>query len=67
LSKPRVKYSSLVYAEVGHCALLRPIDHPSYFVSNEKVARTSKVLSYNRDTGRIETENTVYIPQQSRI
>lgn len=45
-------------------AYLTPVDHPDTVnVSNTRVARTSAIVSMNSDTGRIETRNTVYIPQ----
>ena len=46
-------------------AILNPVDHPdSANVSNTKEVFTSKVLSYDPESGRIETENTIYIPYE---
>lgn len=57
-----VHYSRLVYAKVGHRACLYPIDHTSSWVSNTCEAVTSEVLSYDQNSGRIETLNSVYYP-----
>ena len=47
----------------GGSAYLYPVDHPDTTnVSNTTVARTSKVVSWNKETGVIETLNTIYTP-----
>lgn len=44
-------------------AYLEPVDHPDTVnVSNKSVARTSAIVSMNSATGRIETQNTIYMP-----
>lgn len=49
---------------VGHPAVLKPIDHPdSEYVSNTKCVLTSLVVSHD-DTGRVETVNTIYVPEE---
>lgn len=48
---------------VGNVAYLTPIDHPDFEnVSNTKLVRTSRIVSHNEGTGRIETQNTIYVP-----
>lgn len=48
---------------VGQGAIIKPIDHPdSVNVSNNKMALTSRVLSYNKETGVFDTVNSVYKP-----
>lgn len=48
---------------IGLGALVTPIDHPdTENVSNERVARTSPVRSWDKESGRLETANTIYIP-----
>jgi len=48
---------------VGNVAYLTPIDHPDHEnVSNTKLVRTSHIVSHNEATGRIETQNTIYVP-----
>ncbi len=42
--------------------LIYPADHPSSYVSNTNVCLTSLVLSFCRDSGKIETQNTIYTP-----
>lgn len=49
---------------IGHPCFLFPVDHPdSERVTNLNMVRTSNVVSYDVSTGRIETENTIYIPE----
>lgn len=49
---------------VGKYAFLVPIDHPDYKnVSNDTVTKTSTVVSYDPETGTIETKNTIYVKQ----
>jgi len=48
--------------QVGNSAWINPIDHPSEYVSNKSLARTSKVISFDEKTGVFETQNTVYVP-----
>ena len=59
MKKKIVHYvGEVAFLGVGACAYLTPTDHPS--VSNTKTVRTSPVASYNRETGELETENTIY-------
>ena len=60
--KQRVKYdgSKGFHIQVGMSALIHPIDHPSYRVSNGSLTQTSTVLSYDEETGVFETLNTIY-------
>lgn len=60
--KPTVEYSAALFVEVGLCALVSPKNHPSIFVSNTKIVRTSPVIRANSETGLIETDNTKYVP-----
>ena len=46
----------------GSPTYLFPVDHYSALVSNENIARTSKVLNYDEETGEIETLNNIYVP-----
>lgn len=48
---------------MGGRAFLHPLDHDSPLVSNTTVAMTSRVVAHDLQSGRIETENTVYIPE----
>lgn len=70
VNKPIVHYSWLRGAHVGYPAHLTPIDHPNHIeghdVSNTRMVSTSKVIAYDEITGRIETQNTIYMPEQSR-
>ena len=48
---------------VGNVAYLTPIDHPDGLnVTNTQLVRTSRIVSRNDTTGRIETQNTIYMP-----
>lgn len=47
---------------VGNRVVLQPVDHPGDRVSNTGPAITSTVISWN--DGRIETLNTVYLPEE---
>lgn len=45
--------------------ILWPIDHPdTEHVSNASFILTSEMLHIDQDTGRIETQNTVYVPNR---
>lgn len=61
-SKKTVRYSQLGACMVGSSALLLPVDHPGPHVSNTKFVTTSTVLSFDPETGIIETLNTRYVP-----
>lgn len=53
--------------EVGERVILHPINHPDTInVSNTTTVITSKVVSWNKETGVIETQNTVYIPMGAK-
>lgn len=64
--KPIVQYRGEA-VPFGGSALLFPVDHPNHLeghdVSNTKMATTSKVISWDESSGRIETQNTVYYPE----
>ena len=64
-SKQVVHYIDLIRCEVGLRATLIPVDHPSNLVVNGERSITSMVLSYDRETGIIETMNTIYKPVRS--
>ena len=57
--KPKYKYSSGITEAIrkGESARIFTIDHP-IFGSNW--VRTSTVIKYNKETGEIETRNSVY-------
>lgn len=61
--KPIVHYRGKAVKK-GARALLQPVDHTNHLeghdVSNEQVALTSTVVSWEGD--RIETKNTIYVP-----
>lgn len=71
-SKPVVHYRPFPKAKIhiGVPALVFPIDHknhaPGQNVSNTCVARTSKVISVNHETGEFETLNTIYKLESSK-
>lgn len=62
--KPVVYFTGVVSCEVGLPALVFPYDHPSEFVSNRTLARTSlvknKVIDVHNRIIQFETENTIY-------
>ena len=62
-SKPVVQYATASFIRVGERADVVPVDHPDTFnVTNGEWASTSKVLSYDANTGEFETLNTRYVP-----
>lgn len=69
--KQVVKYSSVTFPSaviagldvVGTSAYVVPVDHPSIWVTNGKVATTSPIVEYDETTGIFETLNTVYVPE----
>jgi hypothetical protein len=62
--KPFVRYipAEDQFIRVGFSACVFPIDHTSELVSNKIKIITSIVGNYNKESGRFETQNTVYIP-----
>lgn len=64
--KKTVKYipGTVLNAEVivGQPCILFPINHDNGLVSNKKFARTTPVVDYDINTGVVETENTIYVP-----
>lgn len=70
-SKKIVRYTpdnSLIKLErirTGYPAFLFPVDHPGPHVTNTTLVRTSPVLRVDVDTGEIETENTIYVPEKN--
>ena len=65
--KPVVHYHSYkdhTRPEIGWITVLIPTDHPSPRVSNTGPVWTSKVIDFDIGTGRIETENTIYVPAE---
>ena len=68
MNKPVVHYRELCFPPViGESAALYPVDHPSPYVSNTRVATTSAVVSYDEATGELETENTIYMPTEAAL
>lgn len=73
MSKPIVHYRGPVHfipylgSGGGERAVLTPIDHTNHLegqdVSNDEPAITSRVVEKDIDTGRIETRNTIYLPE----
>ena len=60
--KKVVHYKNTPIIVNGH-AFLWPVDHPDGDnVSNTKQVRTSLIVSYDKVSGEIETQNTVYLP-----
>jgi hypothetical protein len=43
-------------------ALLIPLDHESPLVMNDAETITSAVQNWDQGTGRIETQNSIYLP-----
>jgi len=67
MTKKIVKYDSkrgvLQYPSGG--VILWPIDHPdTEYVSNASFVLTTRVLTMDQDSGKIETEHTIYIPDK---
>jgi hypothetical protein len=52
------------FIKKGKQARVFPIDHPSPFVSNTRTCITTKVRTYNEETGVFTTQNTRYVPKQ---
>ena len=68
MNKPIVHYKSPAIKNGIDRALLYPVDHPNHLdghnISNNKQVLTSKIISWDEITGRIETQNTIYIPEE---
>lgn len=63
-TKPTVQYKPTEdqFIRVGFSACVFPINHRSDLVSNTTKVITSTVVSYDKGSGKFETQNTVYIP-----
>lgn len=65
MSKKVVHYNDMhaVYGWKNGSVFLCPVDHPDTVnVSNTKPVMTSTVVSWDKETGIIETLNTIYKP-----
>ncbi len=63
--KPEVVYNSKnAFIEIGCSAYVSTYNHPNCSNYEDNVVRTSKVLTYDKETGRFETLNTVYVPMK---
>lgn len=60
--KPVVKYKHDLnnFIQVGMNAYVFPLNHHSKYVSNQFLVKTSKVISFDKETGNFETVNTIY-------
>jgi len=67
MTKPTVQYKDDPFSMIliGRPAYIHPIDHPSDLVSNEGMVKTSRVVSYDPETGSFETVNTKYVLEQT--
>lgn len=74
MSKPIVNYRGAVTGVLGAIVIgvpviLEPINHKNHVegqqVSNNKPVFTSPVVSYDGETGTVETLNTIYIPEKN--
>lgn len=66
--KPTVRYFNLNgEVRVGLPAYLCTEGHPSGRVTPGRTVRTSDVVAYDPATGRIETQNTIYIPREPNM
>lgn len=63
-AKPVVLYEATEddFITEGMGAYIRPINHPSEWVSNKKFVLTSIVISHDKETDEFETLNTIYRP-----
>lgn len=72
-AKKTVKYLTGLGAQftriaVGESAFIVPVDHPdAENVTNGNYAMTSRVQSYDAETGVFETLNTVYVPFETVV
>ena len=64
--KPIVHYTTLWNTpEKGYSAVLTVVDHPATHLNNFPCVHTSYVVSYDKETGVIETRNTIYKPKEN--
>ena len=68
MNKPIVHYRGEAQPYYANTAILVPLDHPNHkpghSISNNHIARTSSIVNWNHETGRIETLNTIYVPEE---
>ena len=63
-AKPTVMYKDIQGVVVGRPCYVLSINHPSPYVTGGDVwAVTSNVLSHDRNSGKVETLNTIYVPE----
>lgn len=69
MSKPIVHYRGIA-SNIWGRAMLQPVDHPNHLdghqVSNTKPVMTSTIVSWDKATGRIETQHTIYEPEPTQ-
>ena len=65
--KPIVHYISdgFTIIKLGERALIYPVDHPSPWVTNGRIAHTSPIIRVG-DDGEFETWNTIYKLKENR-
>jgi hypothetical protein len=66
MEKPVVFYRGKALSFMG-CVVLFPLNHPNHLeghkVSNTREVHISSVISWDEETGTIETQNTIYKPE----
>lgn len=64
MNKKIVKYTRLYFCKIGEAAFLDTVNHPNLgSAGSTKPAITSNVISFDPETGHLETENTKYVPE----
>ena len=66
--KPIVRYRGPAVELGGRAWFESTVDHPNPFATQQapnskRPVRTSRVLDWDKVSGRIETENTIYVPE----
>lgn len=61
--KPVVEYTpaGITTIEVGRAAYIHVFGHPAAYLDKAHYVITSAVVSYNENTGDLETRNTKYV------
>lgn len=66
VAKKIVRYRGKLTLLPNGKAWLTPVDHPDgTHVVNLEPAMTSTVVSLEKGTGRLETKNTIYLPEEA--
>lgn len=66
--KKKVNYVpevGVIYSSIHNQAIIGVVDHPNNRLGRA-FAKTSRIISWDKESGVIETANTIYTPQKNK-